>query len=286
MRMALRDRRPRRRAGDSRADLDPALRRRPRSVTSRTRRFLARTIPGCALRRVRPRRPRAVWRARGHRSSPRSGVPHRRARGARSRAGCSRPSSSPTSSARPSRRASSATAAGASCSRRHHDGRAPRARPLRRPRDRHRRRRLPRPLSTVRPGRSAAPRAVVDAVAALGLEVRAGVQHRRVRGDRRQARRRRRFTSARGSPRSAGPGEVLVSSTVHDLDRRLGDRARGPGSLCPQGRGGRAAPVRRRLSSGSKRSRSSTVSRRRITVAPRRRDEHDRRPRDAVVRSS
>ena len=52
--------------------------------------------------------------------------------------------------------------------------------------------------------------AIVDGVAALGLEIRAGVHTGECESPRRQVRGNRRVRSARGS-RRGGPGEVLVS---------------------------------------------------------------------------
>ena len=60
-------------------------------------------------------------------------------------------------------------------------------------------------------------RAIVAAMPALGLAIRVGHPHRRVRARRRASSRGWRSTSARGSPPRPSAGEVLVSGTVQDL---------------------------------------------------------------------
>ena len=80
--------------------------------------------------------------------------------------------------------------------------------------------------------------AIREGVQALGLEVRAGAAHRRVRAD--AATRSRGIAVHIGArvAAAAGPGEVLVSSTVKDLVAGLRDRVRGPRRARAQGRPG------------------------------------------------
>ena len=98
---------------------------------------------------------------------------------------------------------------------RHHDA-LPRARPLPRPRGRHARATASSPPSTGRRGRSAARAAIRDAVGWLGLEIRAGVHtgECEVVGDKLAGM--AVHIGARVAAQ-AGPGEILVSSTVRDL---------------------------------------------------------------------
>ena len=130
----------------------PRLPRRERRATWRS------TSAGAPLRRA-PGDDHVPWvrRCASDRGRRDPAVPHRRARAASSPTGCSRRCCSPTSSARPSRRRELGDRRWRELLDAHHSAVRRRARALSRPRDRHRRRRLPRRASTGRRGRSAAP---------------------------------------------------------------------------------------------------------------------------------
>ena len=189
--------------------------------------LLADKIPGRAAGRARGGRPPRLERRLRHDARRDRGVPHRRAPRAPSPTACSRPCCSPTSSARPSAPRELGDRRWRDLLDRHDAVRPPRARALPRPRGQDDRRRLPRDLR--RPG-AGDPRARARSREAGRARARdpAGHAHRRVRADA--------ATTSAGSPSTsrarvaalAGPGEVLVSSTVKRPRRRLGHRVRRP----------------------------------------------------------
>ena len=229
-----RDRRARRRAGDSRADADPArargsgLPRRERPLPRRAR------SPGARFVEL-PGDDHVPWSATPTRVLAEiRGVPHRRRARRRARP---RPRHRAVHRHRRldrARRASSATAAGAICSSATTRAVRARARPLPRPRGRHRGRRLLRRLRRPGPGDPLRRGDRRRRRSALGLEIRAGVHTGECEVARRQVRRPRRPHRRAGR----GSGRVRRGARVeHGAGSRrgLGDRARGPRALTLKG---------------------------------------------------
>ena len=156
------------------------------------RRALARAAhPRRTVRRAAGRRPLALGRGPGRRSSTRSRSSSPASARAASPTACSRRCSSPTSSARPSAPRELGDRRWRELLERHHAVVRARAGPLPRPRDRHRGRRLPRHLR--RAARGDPLRAAIgDAVRGARARDPRRAPHGRVRADRRRRRRHRR----------------------------------------------------------------------------------------------
>ena len=236
-----RPRRPRRRSGSRPSS---CITRRAHAPSAGPRPIHRRPHPGRhATSSCRARQPDLGRRPGRHRGRD-PGIRDRRAASRWSRRACSRPSSSPTSSTRPSARRRSATAAGGSCSRstiassRGELARGTAAMRSRRPVTASSRR------STDRHGRSARALAIRDALRSIGVDDPRGDPHRRDRAAAATTSRGSACTSAPASRRSPDAGEVLVSIDGQGSRRGLRHRLRRPRQPHVEGDPGRLARVR------------------------------------------
>ncbi len=185
----------------------------------------------------------------------------------RSSIACWRRSSSPTSSARRRRRPALGDRRWRELLERHHAAVRRELERFRRPRGRHRRRRLLRHLRRARAGQCAARCAVATMPCARsGWRCGPGVHTGEVRAARRR-RRRDRGAHRRTRVGAGGPGRGLVSSTVQGSRRRLRHRVRGPRRARAEGRSGLVAALRGGRLTGESMSRTRAALARHLRVA-------------------